>query len=363
MPSPLILIRPDLQDDTTQARLSSVLSRALAGIPYEAITRAESLYPLKGRLILFAVSMGAAGINVEYYAMLEWIRTHPDCLQGCIAGMIMDNPANEFYTKAASGELAFAANLAGCAFVGRPLVEGTSTLHNFDIVARNMEVDTQEAYCRAAYDLVCRIMGFSQEYHPRPNLLVLHASNRKTSNTLALWGGIRERLGDACDITEIGLRNGAVIDCSGCPYTACLHFGEQGGCFYGGVVVEDVYPAVRQANALVMISPNYNDSLSANLTAFINRLTALFRTMQFYDKALFGIIVSGYSGGDILARQLITALNMNKTFFLPPRFALLETANDAGAAMKLPGIEERLDLFASHILSTLSGRPPASQTP
>ncbi len=40
----------------------------------------------------------------------------------------------------------------------------------------------------------------------------------------------------------------------------------------------------------------------------------------------FGIIVSGYSGGDLVAEQLISALNMNKTFILPSRFALLETA-------------------------------------
>lgn len=37
----------------------------------------------------------------------------------------------------------------------------------------------------------------------------------------------------------------------------CLHFGEQGSCFYGGVMVEDVYPAVREADAIVMLCPNY----------------------------------------------------------------------------------------------------------
>ena len=78
------------------------------------------------------------------------------------------------------------------------------------------------------------------------------------------------------------------------------------------------------------------------MTAFINRLTALFRTTRFYDKALFGIIVSGYSGSDLLAGQLVTALNMNKTFYLPGNFCMMETANNAGAAMKLPGIEDRI---------------------
>ena len=118
-------------------------------------------------------------------------------------------------------------------------------------------------------------------------------------------------------------------------------------------MVEDVYPAVREADAIVMLCPNYNDALSANLTAFINRLTSLFRTTRFYDKALFAVVVSGYSGSDIVAEQLIAALNMNKTFYLPGQFAMMETANNAGAAMQLPGIEKRMNAFAERIRETL----------
>ena len=44
---------------------------------------------------------------------------------------------------------------------------------------------------------------------------------------------------------------------------------------------------------------------------------------------------------------------MNKSFYLPGRFALLETANDPGEALALPGMEGRLDAFAAHIQSTL----------
>ena len=143
-------------------------------------------------------------------------------------------------------------------------------------------------------------------------------------------------------------------DCSGCPYTMCIHFGEKGECFYGGVMSREVYPAVRRADGVVMLCPNYNDALSANLTAFINRLTALFRQTRFYDKALFALVVSGYSGSDLVARQLISAMNMNKSFYLPGRFALLETANDPGEAMGLPGVRDRLDRFADHMLEVLA---------
>ena len=170
---------------------------------------------------------------------------------------------------------------------------------------------------------------------------------------MQLWGEVKSRLGDSCSITEIGLRNGAVSDCSGCPYTACLHFGEKDRCFYGGLMQDEVWPAVRRCDAVILLCPNYNDALSANLTAFVNRLTGLFRQTRFYDKALFAIVVSGYSGGDIVARQLVSAMNMNKSFYLPPRFALIETANDPGEAITLPGMGARLDDFVKRIKTQL----------
>jgi len=44
---------------------------------------------------------------------------------------------------------------------------------------------------------------------------------------------------------------------------------------------------------------------------------------------------------NLVARQLISALNMNKSFYLPPRFCMLETANEKGSLVRLPGIAER----------------------
>ena len=204
----------------------------------------------------------------------------------------------------------------------------------------------------SAAGLVKEVLGTDCVRKKCPKVLVLHASSHKTSNTYAIWNRVKEQLPEM-EIREIGLRNGTLSDCAGCPYKMCLHFGEQGSCFYGGVMVEDVYPAVREADAIVMLCPNYNDALSANLTAFINRLTSLFRTTRFYDKALFAVVVSGYSGSDIVAEQLIAALNMNKTFYLPGQFAMMETANNAGAAMQLPGIEDRMNAFAERIRETL----------
>lgn len=348
----LILIHPTPDDPSHGLRLGEVLEHALQGVPCTAVTTAEGLSDLTGRTLLFALPLGDAGINTEYIRMLARLRREPGLLEGCTAGLLVDG-SSPLYTKSAAAELTLAANLAGCSFPGRPLVEGTGSLSNFDVQARNLGTDRMGAYRAAARELVQRLEHLPDLRRERPNLLVLHASSHHTSNTMALWEQVRVRLGEDFHCTEIGLRNGTLSDCSGCPYTVCLHFGEQGSCFYGGIMRDEVYPAVRQCDGLVILAPNYNDALSANLTAFINRLTALFRQTRFYDKALFSLVVSGYSGGDIVARQLISALNMNKSFHLPGHFALLETANDPGQALTQPGVEERLDEFAATIRATL----------
>ena len=422
-PQLLPVVFPQERPAGLSERLYKVLKEALSGVQYVVLTTAEEAgqYFLKaerpeGRYlpVLFVIALGRDGVNLEYMKVLRLLRRERRLLDGCAGGVITDGES-DLYTKSVSRELVFTANQAGCAFVGRPLVEGTRTLSNFAVVAQILSTDEETAYRRSAAQLVREILLFSRrgdtaESHllgsgssvhttepevlpgeesgasigeesitetgdksvtaageeglsgpPRRKLLVLHASIRKTSNTLAIWNRAEEYLrDDPIEIRTISLQNGTLYDCAGCPYSTCLHYGEQGSCFYGGIMAEEVYPAVREADALVMLCANYNDALAANLTAFINRLTALFRQVRFYDKALFAVVVSGYSGSDIVAEQLIAALNMNKTFYLPPRFALLETANNAGQALTLDGIEERISAFADNIRKTLTAAPVKS---
>ena len=334
----------------TSQRFSEVLDAALRNIPHERKNNLDA--PLENERILFAIALDESGVNHGYYDLLAFLRTHADCLKNCVGGVLVDGPGN-LYTKSVGRDLVLAASLAGCTFPGRPLVEATGDLKNFTVQAKNANCDLLGAYHLAAADLANRILIFESPRTKHPNILVLHASSRATSNTLALWSRVRAELDPHCDVTEVGLRNGTLEDCAGCPYTTCLHFGEQGDCFYGGVMVQEVYPAIREADAVVLLCPNYNDALSANLTAAINRLTALYRTTPFNDKAVFAMVVSGYSGGDIVASQVVSALNMNKGFWLPSDFCLLETANDAGTAIRLPGIEDRLHAYAQHMLSHL----------
>ena len=348
----ITLIHPAPDSGWAGQRLDGILKQALTGREVRTVSRAEELSGLENQRLILALPLGETGVNLEYMRMLARLRSEPDLLRGCAAGLIVDG-AGELYTKSAAAEAALAMNLAGCALVGRPLVEGTGSLANFAVQAKNLNASLMGAYRAAARELAEQVETFSFPRKETPEILVLHASSHHTSNTMDLWSRTRAGLEGRCTIREIGLRNGTLSDCSGCPYTMCLHFGEQGGCFYGGVMQDEVYPAVRTADALVLLCPNYNDALSANLTAFINRLTALFRQTRFYDKAVFAIVVSGYSGGDMVARQTIAAMNMNKSFYLPPNFALIETANTPGQALALPGIPERLEGFAQNILNTL----------
>lgn len=364
----LYLILPLEDGAEISPRLKCVLQKILTHqAKIVTINKKEQLCRLQNKRLLFAIDICAYGTNLEYMRMLQVIRGDCSLFEDCVGAVIVDG-AGELYTKSVARELVLAANLSGCAFPGRPLVEATGSLENFRVLSRVHQMSLSETYIRCAHELIHELMSFPLESdraicvptglpktRERKKLLVLHASNHNTSNTLRLWGMTGKHL-VGLDIREMSLRNGTIIDCSGCPYTLCMHFAEKGQCCYGGVIVEEVFPAVLEADALLMLCPNYNDAISANLTAFVNRLTALFRVNRFYDKCLFGIIVSGYSGGDLLAMQLIGALNMNKSFFLPPRFCMIETANDPESICSVDKIEEKAATFAQSIMESLGGR-------
>ena len=89
---------------------------------------------LQGRRVLIALTTGEGGMSLEAFRLLQSLRTHPDCLRGATGALIVDG-AGELYTKQAAQAVALAANLAGCLFPGKPLVEGTGSLYNQHILA------------------------------------------------------------------------------------------------------------------------------------------------------------------------------------------------------------------------------------
>ncbi len=360
----LLIIKPENKKRNEAGRLYEVLQYAIEtyretkclAVSYietaAALREAITAGKLLNRRILFAVTLGDSGVNLEYYAMLKEMRTAKDCFQGSIATVVIDGD-NEYYTKSVARELILTANIHGCNFVGSPLVEGTGSLKNFEVKASNMKKNTFEAYKEFTYRLIEKLDDGVFPRNEQPQILCVHASNRKTSNTLGLWGLVRKRLEGKCRIQEVSLAEENIQDCAGCNYSVCRKYGNQNECYYEDVVVQKIYPALRNCNALMLLCPNYNDALGAELTAFINRLTALYRTKPFDDKYLYAVIVSGYSGGDIVAEQLVDGLNMNKAFILPGRFALTATANAPGSVFEIPDIQKRAEKYAGGMLETL----------
>ena len=361
----LVVVQP-LCELQGSGRMENILADILGkfeneGVVIESIVKASELesIDMRNRHVLFAISLTEAGVNIEYYRMLEYFRSSPDCLEGSVGGIIVDGQS-ELFTKALARRLAFSANAAGCTFPGKPLVEATGDLGNFHVLSGVRGVEPMTVYVQQVESLVRKVI----ESYPRNssseqkdlNILAVHASSRKTSNTLLLWDKVRKKLEDTAEIREISLRDGAIQECIGCRYEDCLHYGEQGRCFYGGIITEQVYPAILSCDVLVMICPNYNDALNANFTAFINRLTALFRVHDFSKKRVYAIVVSGYSGGDLVSEQIIGALNFNKGFILPGRFAMVETANDPFSILEVPDIDKKAGAFAEGILNHRSDR-------
>ena len=347
----LTIVYPQCEDSRRTKRLEKLLEEIYGLYECTVIRRLEDFHSLEGKRLLFAIPLGISGINLEYFRYLKYMRLHPDMLKGCVGSILVDGES-ELYTKSVARELMFTANACGCAFPGRGMVEGTGSLQNFNIQAMQQDLDNMGAYQASAKRLVAQLMDFTPNPKKETNILVLHASNHKTSNTSMLWDMIKKDL-HHCKITEISLRNGTVHDCSGCPFKMCMHFSEKSSCYYGGVIVEQVYPAIEACDAVVLLCPNYNDALSANLTAFINRLTALFRKNQFYEKSIFALVVSGYSGGNIVAEQVISAMSMNKTFRLPPYFAMLETANNPASILEVEDIQKKASAFAENMMKAL----------
>jgi len=349
----LILIKPFSPKSDSTERLDFILERCLKKYDYDVITTAEQLGKgnVAGKRLLFAVPIGEVGINLEYYRIIETLRGKNDCLSECFGAVITDGKS-ELYTKSVARELALCANMAGCTFVGKSLVEGAGALKNYNVIAKNLSSDNTTAYVVSAEMLVDALMNFKQPVKNCPRVLMIHAGSREKSNTIMLWDMVRKHL-RGISVNEISLQDGEIKDCIGCPYVTCLHYGEQESCFYGGIITEKVYPAILSCDVLVIASPNYNDAVPAYISAFINRLTSLVRVNQLSEKQLFAVVVSGYSGGDLVAMQLIGALNMNKPFILPARFAFFGTANETGEIKQTPDIDKMAEEFAQNMLKQI----------
>lgn len=336
-----------LMPEKPSTMLEKMVSKALAGNYCEIIHSEDKLPNLKNKKILFAVELNEIGVsNNLNNIFLELYSRGKNSLIGSEAAILIHSKY-DLFTKTTAQSIIFLSNNLGCSFIGRPLVEATKNLNNFIPMMKIYNLPLEEICLKDCSNLGKRFLKPSKKTL-NEKLLVLHSSNRSSSNTLSLWDMVKSSLSNI-HIKEINLGNGSILDCKGCPYTTCKYLGMQSRCFYGGIIVEEVYPAIVEADSILFICPNYNDMVTANIVATINRLTALYRKTKFYDKGIFAIIVSGYSGGDAIAKQLISSLNINKTFKLPPYFSLMATANDRGSIFKVPNIDLKAKTFSKII--------------
>ena len=113
----LVLIAPYCPEAGKTARLKAILKYSLEGYTWEEITTVSELEcaDLKGRRILFAISLGKSGINLTWYTMMKYFRLHQDSLDGVVGGVILDGNC-EFYTKSVGRNMVFTTNRAGCTF-------------------------------------------------------------------------------------------------------------------------------------------------------------------------------------------------------------------------------------------------------
>lgn len=329
-------------------QLTAMIKSASKNYSTSYITSYKSRISLKNKKLLFALELDDIGFDLDMLSFVTKLKSsEKDAFHNSI-GAVLVHSSNDLYTKRASQDIIFLANMLGCSFIGKPLVEATGTLSNFLTWQKTLSLSLVDICLELCSRLGKRLIEYTPSVIENPKIAVLYSSPHKKSNTLDLWNLVLKNL-NSPNIFELQIENGKVQDCKGCSFTLCQHYGKQNSCFYGGVMVENVLPTIETSDIVIWLCPNYNDSIAANLTAVINRLTVLYLKMSFNDKAVFSIVVSGNSGGDSVAKQLIGALNINKGFKLPPYFALMATANDPGAIFNVEDIEEKAKAFSENI--------------
>lgn len=328
--------------------LSEMIGAATGYTNYTLIKDSNNIPDLHNKKIFFASEITDIDCDISMLQFFSKLyEKGSKALLGSAAAVLVHSNT-EHGTKRTSQDIIYLANNLGCSFIGHSVVEATSSLRNFLTWQKILNLPLKEICLNMCDKLRTRLLEYNPINIDNPKILVLYSSPNKTSNTLDLWHMASKHLPNY-DIKELQIENGEVSDCKGCSYKLCTHYGNMNKCFYGGVMVKDVLPSIEICDVLIWLCPNYNDAVASNLTAVINRLTVLYRKIDFYDKNMFAVIVSGSSGSDSINKQLIGALNINKGFRLPPYFSIMAIANDPGEIFNVPQILEQAKVFAENI--------------
>lgn len=342
-----------LPNSSPSLQLTRMLKAAIGTYDANIIKSPSLIFTLQNKKILFCLELNELGFDLEMLSFLSSLLKSKENTFNGSTGALLVHSKTELYTKRAAQDIIFICNGLGCSFIGQPLVEATISLKNFLTWQKTKHHSLDHICLEMCEQLVLRLMKITPIVLLNEKLTVLFSTPHKTSNTMDLWKMVKKNL-IGCKFDEIQIENGKIHDCKGCSFKTCLHYSKQNSCFYGGAIVESVLHSIEIANTIVWLCPNYNDALSANITAMINRLTVLYRKINFHSKNVFCIVVSGNSGSDSIAKQLIGALNINKGFRLPSGAFLLETANDPLSIFKVKSVNSTAKSFAQNMLKQIN---------
>lgn len=168
-------------------RLNETLAYALEGVAHARMKSADALPRLAGKRVLFAIGLSEHGLDVEVIALIAALRQNPKAMEGATGAILLDG-AGELYTKQTADMLALAANLAGCFFPGKPLVEATGSLDNWNVQSLRRGVSLAGAYRQAARELVLRLAAFSpKKKRGRRCCCCTRATGRPPTRCKSVW--------------------------------------------------------------------------------------------------------------------------------------------------------------------------------
>jgi multimeric flavodoxin WrbA len=349
----LYVISPNVDLSDRLKNMAENFTKNFDSVQY--INNSTGVLDLKNKKILFLLQLDFNGFDIPMLNFLKDVSCTDKNVFENSTGTLLISSNSELGTKRFSQDIIFLANNLGCNFLGHPIIEATASLKNFLNWQKTLDISLEEICFDLSHKLGKRLLEYKKSLLSMENpkkITVLYSSTHKFSNTLDLWHMVSKNLNNFI-IKEIHIENGKILDCKGCSYKLCLHYGKRNRCFYGGFMVDNVLPAIEESDGVILLCPNYNDAIAANLTATINRITVLYNKISFYNKSMFGVVVSGNSGSDSVAKQLIGALNINKGFRLPPHAVLTETANNPKSIFKVENIELKAENFAKHIIGGL----------
>lgn len=187
------------------------------------------------------------------------------------------------------------------------------------------------------------------------NVLILNGSPRKKGNTVFLIGkaieGIRAADGDA-NVEVVNLNSLKIGPCLACD--GCRREGREGKYCVVKDDMANLYEKVVKADAIVLASPIYWFSITAQMKLFMDRLYGLWleKTKSLEGKPIAALYV--YGDEDPYISGAVNAIGMMESLWrytkARPAGLVYGTANDIGDAEKNAELSRKAEMLGRALL-------------